>query len=177
MDLLFMGDSLIEFFDWQKGFPEHNVTNSGRAGESVQGLLSRVFKVKDICPRADSIFIMSGINNIAMGDMAFFDSYDAILERLSSVYADADIFVHSLLPTNVTFISNESILQANDALRKLAADSGAHYLDLYARFIDVQGRPVEEYLTKDGVHLSRRGYEVWLSFLMLYVEKGPGRPY
>ena len=40
--LLFIGDSLIQFFDWQKRFPAYQITNLGVAGESVQGLLARI---------------------------------------------------------------------------------------------------------------------------------------
>lgn len=165
MKLLFMGDSLIEYFDWQEGFPGHTVVNFGLAGESVEGLLSRVPGVKEACPQADAVFIMSGINNIAMGDEDFVDSYRSILEQLSSLYPDARIFVHSLLPTDTMFIANDSVHRANDRLRKLAEETGVNYLDLHARFVDGRGRTVAEYLGPDGVHLSRQGYEAWLSFL------------
>jgi hypothetical protein len=39
MNILFLGHSLIEFFDWQKRFPDHLAVNLGKAGESVEGLL------------------------------------------------------------------------------------------------------------------------------------------
>ncbi len=161
MNILFLGDSLIEYFDWQGRFPDHKVANLGVAGESVEGLLSRVVKVKDVCPKADMIFIMSGINNVAMGDLEFFDFYEAILEKLSSAYPHARIYINSLLPALVDFISNESIRQANDLLKGLAEKSGVKYLDIYKIFVDTKGRPIREYLLDDGVHPSRTGYDVW----------------
>jgi len=36
--ILFIGDSLTEFFDWQKRFPGHKVVNLGSAGETVETL-------------------------------------------------------------------------------------------------------------------------------------------
>lgn len=161
MRLLFMGDSLIEYFDWQERFPDHNVANLGVAGESVEGLLSRVVRINDVSPGPDMIFIMSGINNVAMGDTEFIDFYRIILEKLSSACPDAKICINSLLPVSVDFISNESVCRVNESLKKLAEDMNADYVDMYSRFVDTKGRPVREYLLADGVHLSRTGYDVW----------------
>ncbi len=165
MDLLFLGDSLIEYFDWQEQFPDHKVFNLGMAGESVEGLLSRVVKIKEVCPEADMIFIMTGLNNVAMEDLEFFDFYKVIVEKLSIVYPDARIFINSLLPTMVDFISNETIQNVNISLGKIAADTGVEFLDVYRLLIDEQGRPVKEYLLYDGVHLSNKGYDIWYKAL------------
>jgi lysophospholipase L1-like esterase len=161
MNILFAGDSLIEYFDWQGRFPEHKAANHGVAGESVEGLRTRVCRIRDACPEADLIFIMSGINNLAMEDLDFFKSYRVILKELNSFYPDARIFINSILPTAVSFISEDTIRQANSYLNKLAADSGVEYLNIYSRFVDTNGKPIREYLLEDGVHLSSHGYTVW----------------
>jgi len=174
MRLIFLGDSLIEYFDWQERFPEHKVANLGMAGESVGGLLSRVLRVKQSCPEADMIFIMSGINNVAMGDTGFFDYYRVVIEKITSAYPEAKIFVHSLLPVLMDFISNESVCRVNESLKKLAQDTKAAYLDIYSRFVDTKGRPVREYLLDDGVHVSREGYDVWSKFVEQVIDEPDG---
>ena len=161
MKILFLGDSLIEYFDWKERFPEHQSENLGVAGESVQGLLSRVVKILSAHSDVELIFIMSGVNNLAMGDTEFFEFYRVILEKLSFVYHRAHIYVQSLLPTLVEFISNASIIEANSELEKISQEMDLHYLDVYTKFIDTGGRPIKEYLLDDGVHVSRAGYEVW----------------
>jgi lysophospholipase L1-like esterase len=171
MNILFMGDSLIEYFDWQGRFPDHRVANLGVAGEPVEGLLSRVVKVKEVYFDADLIFIMTGINNVAMGDTEFIDFYRIILEKLSSAYPDAIIFINSLLPVLADFISNEPVCRVNESLKKLAQDVSAEYLDIYSRFVDTKGRPVREYLLADGVHLSRTGYDVWSNVVEQAIHK------
>lgn len=170
MRLMFLGDSLIEYFDWQERFPDHNVATLGMAGESVEGLLSRVVRVKQVLPEADMIFIMSGINNVAMGDTGFIDFYRIILEKLSFAYPDANIYINSLLPVLADFISNETVCLVNESLKKLALDMSMQYLDIYSSFIDAKGRPLVEYLLADGVHLSRNGYEVWADVIGQIVE-------
>ncbi len=172
MNILLIGDSLVEYFDWQERFPDHNIVNLGVAGESVEGLLSRTAHIKDNCPEADIIFIMSGINNVAMGDLDFAGPYRIILEKLAGFYPDAGIYVHSLLPVRVDFISDDSIRSINSILRTMAHETGAAYLDIYSRFVDTQGRPIREYLMDDGVHLSAQGYIVWSNLLEGIIEQG-----
>ncbi len=161
MDILFIGHSLIEFFDWQDRFPAHRVANLGVAGESVEGLLSRIERITKKYPTAQLIFVMSGINNIAMEDFEFLGSYKKIIERLSTTYPRAQIFINSLLPTRTDFISDESIRNVNKSLKELAEDANAEYLDIYGLFIDNDGRAKKDYLLEDGVHLSNEGYAVW----------------
>lgn len=163
MNILFLGDSLIEYFDWKDRLPEHNVANLGIAGESVEGLLSRVVKIKDAFPDADIIFIMTGINNVAMGDLEFFDFYKVIIEKLTSFYPNAKIYVHSLLPAAVSFISKDSIMKANEFLKELARSQGVEYVDIHNRFVDTKGNAINENLMDDGVHISSAGYDVWLN--------------
>jgi lysophospholipase L1-like esterase len=161
MKILFLGDSLIEYFDWEERFPDHQVENLGVAGESVQGLLSRVVKILSAHSDVELIFIMTGVNNLAMGDTEFFNFYRVILEKLSFVYHRAHIYVQSLLPSLIEFISDTSIIDANSELEKLSKEMDVQYLDVYSKFTDTGGRPIKEYLLDDGVHVSGAGYDVW----------------
>lgn len=171
MNLIFLGDSLIEYFNWQERFPGHTALNLGVAGESVEGLLSRVVIIRDAVADADMIFIMSGINNVAMGDLEFTGFYQIILEKLSSFYPGAKIFVHSLLPAAADFIPDRSIIKINGHLKKLAKECGTAYLDIYKRFTDEKGRLIREYLLDDGVHVSAKGYAVWADAIEEIIEK------
>lgn len=171
MHILFIGHSLIEFFDWQGRFPAHRVSNLGVAGETVEGLLSRVERVIKEHSSADLIFIMTGLNNIAMEDFEFFDSYKEILEKLSASYPSARIFINNLLPTLLEFILDESIQNVNNSLKGLARDTGVEYLDIYRLFIDREGRPVKDFFLDDGVHLSDKGYAVWSKELETIISK------
>lgn len=160
-NILFIGDSLIEFFDWQDRFPGHEVTNLGRAGETVEGLLSRVERIIGNHPSPDLIFIMTGINNVAMEDLDSLDPYRKVIEQLSAAYPETGIFIHSLLPTMLPWITNASIQEMNRSLAGIAKEKGVEFIDLYSKFIDTQGMPMKAYLLSDGVHLSDKGYAVW----------------
>jgi len=165
MEILFIGHSLIEFFDWQSRFPEHRVINLGVAGETVRGLLSRTERIINDFPSADMIFLMTGLNDLAMENLNFLDPYKVIINRLKGAYPDVIIFVHSLLPTLVEFISNDLIKMINKSIREIAIDTGAVYIDIYGLFVNRDGRPIRRYFLDDGVHLSNQGYTLWANLL------------
>jgi lysophospholipase L1-like esterase len=159
--LLFLGDSLIEYFDWSERFPEHEVYNLGIAGETVRGLAARqghiLRKVKD----PDMVFIMSGINSMAMGDEGIADIYRKIVQEIRQTYPSAQIIVQSLLPVLFPYIANEDIRHMNESLKQMAVDEKVLYLDIHSRFLDEKGRPMAALLMDDGVHVSEEGYRVW----------------
>ena len=161
MILLFMGDSLIEYYDWQERFPKSSVYNMGVAGETVEGLYSRLQVIYSQVSTPDAIFIMSGINNLAMGDREFLAIYRKIIRGLKSQYKDPKIFVQSLLPVLFPWISNDDIRDINQQLKKMAEDEDVDYLDIFSLFIDREGRPIAGHLLDDGVHVSENGYGVW----------------
>ena len=55
--------------------------------------------------------------------------------------------------------SDETIRTFNEGLRAIAEDYGFDYLDLYSSFA-VDG-PMDPELTTDGLHLNKKGYDIW----------------
>ena len=161
MRLLFVGDSLIEYFDWQERFPKTSVYNMGVAGETVEGLYERLQVLYTQLDTPDAIFIMSGINNLAMGHKKFITTYRKIVRGLKKQYKSPKIFVQSLLPVLFPWISNDEIRDINLQLKKIADAEKVGYLDIYSLFLDPEGRTIADYLLEDGVHVSEKGYRVW----------------
>lgn len=157
-DILFIGDSLMEYYAWEKRFPGHRAWNLGVSGETVEGLLRRLPRITGESPRADLIFIMTGINNVAMEDRGFLGAYREVITTLAAVYPGAHVYVNSLLPTLLPFVSRHLIISVNEELRKLAEETGAVYLDIHRAFM---GGNLRKLLAPDGVHLSDKGYELW----------------
>lgn len=157
-DILFIGDSLVEFFPWEKRFAGHRAWNLGVSGETVEGLLRRLPRITGEYPRADLIFIMTGINNVAMEETGFLGAYREIVKILAASYPGAHIYLNSLLPSLLAFVSPHLITSVNEELRKLAGETGGVYLDIHGAFM---GGNLRKLLAPDGVHLSEKGYGLW----------------
>jgi lysophospholipase L1-like esterase len=161
MRLLFIGDSLIEFFVWEKRFTSHEVYNFGIAGETVEGLHRRLDTIIVKVSSPDFVFIMTGINNLSMDDRGFVKTYAAIIARLKTRYPAARIFLHSLLPVCYPFVPNDEIRAMNKELRALAEREAVGYVDIHPLFLDERGEPKTSCFEEDGVHLSNEGYRIW----------------
>ena len=79
---LFIGDSLIQFFNWQERFPDKNIFNYGIAGETAEGLLARLPNIINQVQSPALVMIMTGINNLSMEDYGFLFSYKKIIALL-----------------------------------------------------------------------------------------------
>lgn len=174
--IVFIGDSLTEYFDWQRCFPEYDVMNLGISGETVEGLLVRIDHVISSIKNPDYIFIMTGINNIASEDFEILESYKKVVSKLSSEFKDTVIVVQSILPVNLHWIDNTAIQAINRKLQGIANEfNNVEYLDIFSLFVDSEETPNSEYLLDDGVHLSYAGYDVWVKavngFLNYYFER------
>ncbi|GAB4388719.1 MAG: SGNH/GDSL hydrolase family protein [Thermodesulfovibrionales bacterium] len=170
VEVLFIGDSLVEFFDWQGRFPAHRVANLGVAGEPVEGLLARAERVAAEHPSPDMAFVMSGINNVAMEETGFHEAYRRLLKRLRAAWPGARVFVLSLLPVLLGWVPDSAIREANEALMRVAGQEGAEYVDLYSRF--AAGGGPGRYLLSDGVHLNEEGYALWAREVEDIIEAG-----
>ncbi|MEN8142917.1 MAG: GDSL-type esterase/lipase family protein [Thermodesulfobacteriota bacterium] len=162
--LLLVGDSMIEFFDWQERFPDHQVHNLGRSGESVEELRARAPQIVERFTAPDLVLVMIGTNNVAMGNFTFLSAYEDILETFQEAYPDAVIVVNSLLPMELGYLALETVPRVNSSLKSMAVGCGAIYLDSWTAMVDKTGR-VREDILEDEVHLTNQGYQVWAAEL------------
>lgn len=172
--LVFVGDSLTEYFDWQNRFPASEVLNLGVSGETVEGLLVRLDRIIPAIQKGgrnpDFIFVMTGINNIAMEDYEIIAVYREVIRAIAASFSESRLVIQSLLPVRIPWIDNTIIRQLNESLKQMAEDFKAEYLDLYPIFMSPGSEPKKEYLLDDGVHVSDKGYEVWSAALEDYLK-------
>ncbi|HAM51757.1 MAG TPA: GDSL family lipase, partial [Nitrospiraceae bacterium] len=141
------------------------------AGETVEGLFRRIGGIIKTCHSPHLIFIMTGINNVASGDLDFIDTYRGVCNKLFDAYPSAKIFIHSLLPNRLPWISPDFLQSVNRSIKKLAQETGVEYLDLYPEFLDKDDTPSKAYFLDDGVHLSQKGYAIWSDVLATVINR------
>jgi lysophospholipase L1-like esterase len=158
-DILFIGDSLIEFFDWQRRFPLLQVTNLGWSGETVQELAVRSKKIASHEYNPDWIFIMIGTNNVAMDDYSFIPAYQQIIDNLSESCPNAKIVLTGLFPMQIPWISEDTIPRLNEQLKELSESNDCSYQEGWD--LNSETSNIQRGFSDDGVHLSDYGYSQW----------------
>jgi lysophospholipase L1-like esterase len=161
-DIVMLGDSITEGGEWAELLGDARVKNRGVAGDSTEGLLTRLGPV--FAGHPAQVFVMAGVNDMLSG--ASVETVAGHLERLLEVFSAATpgtrVMLQRVLPIDPTMLGtgdNGAIRALNDRLRALAAAHGATYVDLYPRF-EVDGR-LEPGLSHDGLHLDGPGYVRW----------------
>ncbi|MCW5208909.1 hypothetical protein VU10_01625, partial [Desulfobulbus sp. US1] len=87
--LLMLGDSLVEWGDWESLLPEMQIINRGIAGEHTEELSARLVNeidaVLDAGTEPDYILLMTGTNNLLMGSPYFPVILGSMLPRLTDL--------------------------------------------------------------------------------------------
>ena len=161
---LFIGDSLIEFSNWQNRFPDHQIINFGQAGETAEGLAARLPGIIKRYEAPDLIMIMTGTNNIAMEDYGFLFTCEKIINQLKEAYPEAKIIMTSLLPIELFWLG-DAVPRVNKRLQAISKNLAVHYLDLYPLFLGRDDKQNSAFFEPDNVHLSLEGYEIWANAL------------
>ncbi len=175
-----LGDSLSLWFPGELMPGKRVWINQSISGEKTQGLLNRLNYLDD--NDVEAVFLMIGINDLIWGrpDQEILDNYKEIVRQLKRSHPDTQIVVQSILPhggehstwesrDKLEALSSDRIVTMNNALKKIADDNDAYYLDLYPIFVTGDGN-LRDDLTTDGLHLNRQGYLVWRSAIALYAQ-------
>lgn len=164
MRLLFLGDSLVEFCNWQSRFPLHTVVNAGRAGETVAGLLAELSTHLQRCPKPERVFLMIGTNNLLREEYGFLPDYEKILTTLGRILPPEEITITSLPPIQAAHLAPSAISRLNESLLQLSRKKKFGFLDLFAAF-NAAPQTASACFSEDGVHFSTLGYEIWSACL------------
>lgn len=168
--LLMLGDSLVEWGDWEILLPQYNVINRGVAGEEVEGLSVRLADDAMAAGTPEHILIMAGTNNLLMGNLFFPAIFTTMLVRLQQLCPESVITVNAILPMDIPDLNKESIKKANQELRQITENAACHFLDLNSAYTTHCLPITKPCFLDDGVHLSTRGYQVWAREINAHVQ-------
>ena len=167
--LLMLGDSLVEWGDWEELLPTIQVINRGVAGEYVEELSTRLTVEIETAPDPDHILIMAGTNDLLMGNRFFPAIFRSMLPRLSSLCPNVGITLNSIMPMSLPGLST-AIAETNQELRAVADQSDCLFLDMVPPYTE-QCLPITRpCFLPDGVHISTLGYQVWANEINHHLE-------
>lgn len=118
------------------------------------------------------IYLMVGINELGTGDVERFEkTYREVVERIRELQPNAIIYIQSILKVTEKrsqqgdYITNQGIIDRNEAIKKIADDQTIFYLDVNRAVCDESGNLIPEY-TGDGVHITAKYMYLWKDYLM-----------
>jgi len=161
--IVFLGDSLVAWGDWERLLPGRKVVNLGVPGETTAGLRARVDGLDRGIWRAPTILVMIGTNDLVAGDLEFLYQYRRLLETLEEKAPRATRIIHGLFPMELPHLADDAIVRTNRLLEKLACEHSARFLDPLPGFTSgAAGAPLFE---PDNIHLTEAGYRAWARML------------
>jgi len=175
--ILFLGDSLTEKWDpaiWQQHFAPRGALNAGVNGDRTEHLLWRLSHGNLDGPQPRAAVLLIGTNDVGWNrpPELVAEGIRANLEVLRSRLPNTRILLLALLPRSESPISarRRQISEVNHRIRN--CDDGEHIF--YAAVGDVlldASRRLTPVISRDGVHLSPRGYALLASRLAVELDR------
>ena len=176
-DILFIGDSITEFWDTQLYFGEMGfIVNRGIAGDDTQYILKRCeADVLQLKPK--KIVYKAGINNLMSVAPDLWwrtpgrDKKEVMEETISNIEKfmkkceGADGYFCSVLPTDMhTWHKdceiNESVIELNEKIVDLCEKYKMTYVDYHSAVCREDGKTLKDGISYDGVHPNSIGYKI-----------------
>ncbi|MDR1497957.1 MAG: GDSL-type esterase/lipase family protein [Puniceicoccales bacterium] len=170
--LLFFGDSITEGWNsggravWNTHYASRNAINLGLSGDRTQNVLYRMDKLPLDKVKPKAVVLLIGYNNITATyngkstPRETAEGIKAVVTRIKKIYPSTKILVLHVLPAaNLTEVKR--IKEINALLPSLLrSERNVTLLDLTSSFADKKGKILPA-LSGDGIHLNKKGYEVW----------------
>src|SRR5688572_3285396 len=136
--VIFLGNSITQFGNWQELLHDSSVINRGIAGDNTFGVLARLEDV--IMHQPGKLFIKIGINDISQNIPVaiIVKNIFTIVGRVKAKSPGTRVYVHSILPTNDNvkneypdaFNKNAQVNLVNKQLQRNSKEKKFIYIDL-----------------------------------------------
>ena len=183
IDVYFTGDSITRRWravdyprflaNWNENFFGWNAANFGWGGDTIENILWRLQngELEGVQPKV--IVLLAGTNNLGntpasdakVSNIA--DGIKVLLHTLREKAPQATVIVMGILPRNDGVAPTAvipSINRINDKIAKFADNKTIRYLNINDKLADTDGKLLEG-MTKDRLHLSLKGYQIWADAL------------
>lgn len=179
--IVFLGDSLTEFYQVDEFFHKHQVYNRGIASDTTEGVLNRL-EDNVIVMEPTKIFLQIGTNDYDEGknNDDIFNNINRILSILKERLPNTKLYLISLYPINrkVKIYSkfftgkrrNSNIQALNLRLQENYLNSDITFIDVYSYLTDEKQSLKKEY-SVEGLHISYLGYTLITNILLPYIEE------
>jgi lysophospholipase L1-like esterase len=184
MDVLFLGDSLTDFWRrpapnggeeiWNQYYQPLHAANFGISGDRTQHILWRIQQgeLDGIHPKL--LILLIGTNNLAYPLNEIESGQKKIIEQIHEKLPGTKLLILGLFPRGTDPKSTaldpkigltaaqmrEKIRQDNLFLATFDDGGATRFLDFGGKFLDADGK-IPPHLMPDGLHPDAPGYQIW----------------
>lgn len=170
-EIVFVGSSSIRFWKTDTDFPDLTIINRGFGGSETSDALRYASRI--VIPYAPRLVVLyAGDNDIARGKSSetVLADTSAFVNRIHEALPEARIVYLSIKPSLLRWNMVVPMREANAKIHAYAETrSFVDYVDLDTPMIGEDGKPRKELFIKDGLHLSRAGYDLWNRIVRPYL--------
>lgn len=162
--VIFIGDSITQGLATSAVSPFS--VNYGIGSDTTFGVLERITKYKSIF-QARAIVLAIGVNDFPLRSNALIvDNYKKILDEIPK---NIEVIVSAVIPLdNNVFdkIVNSRVYSFNQDLEALTSNyENVKFINVADSLTDSEGNLLQANHIGDGIHLSSKGYDVWIQAL------------
>lgn len=176
-EVVFLGDSITDFYDLKKYHPEFTAYNRGISGDSTHHVLDRMESVYALEPSV--VVLLIGVNdfmNESRSLEATAADYEKIIVALKEKLPNAKIVLQSVYPgfDGARFKLakwQDTIKKLNVIISEFSVKYDCIFADIYPCLLDNETGMMDKRYTNDGCHPNEAGYEVISKNLKPYIEQ------
>jgi lysophospholipase L1-like esterase len=162
-EVLFVGSSSIRFWDLGKYFPGRTPINRGFGGSQICDS-THFIEPLVLKHRPRTVVLYAGDNDIAAGKRAeqVVHDYRAFVAAIRAALPETKIVFIAIKPSIARWKLAPVMQQANTLVAAECVKwPQLEFVDIWLPMLGPDGRPREELLRADGLHLSHAGYTLW----------------
>jgi lysophospholipase L1-like esterase len=192
IDVYFIGDSITrrwgctdpQYADllehWKKHFHGWNAANFGWGGDTTSNILWRLNNGELNGPKPKVFVILAGTNNLSptpgeTDAQQIAAGVKAIVDACRRKVPTAKIIVTAIFPRNDHPQMLPVIRDVNERIARFADGKRVRFLNVNDKLADADGK-LYKGMMHDGLHPTRRGYEVWARGLKPILTEWLGPP-
>lgn len=162
--ILFVGSSSIRMWtDLAKDFPDARVINRGFGGSQIREVTGYVDRI--VVPyRPSAIVLYAGDNDLAAGrsPQQVLQDFESFVYRVRQVLPDVRIEFVSIKPSLARAQLIDAMREANRKVALYCSMLGkVGFIDVFTPMLDEGGKPRADLFGPDGLHMNRKGYDLW----------------
>ncbi len=172
--IVFIGSSSVR--GWKtlgEDFPDMPILGRGFGGSQM--IDSIMYAHRIVLPyQPSAVAVYAGDNDIGYGKSAehVFDDFKTFVETLHATDPKIRIGFIAIKPSIKRWSLWPEMKKANEMVADYAkSNSLVTYLDIATPMLGSNGEPKPELFVKDGLHMTRAGYEVWTSVVLPWAKQ------